>query len=112
MADEEYPHAQDRVLTAARLAIGHQRALNRREVHQAEHLAEQIAALAPPSGTQYLDIKCGNPSSEALLPHISRIAQTLDEVKDRLAAHPHIIVPLSSIQHLKIQCRVFKCLCH
>ncbi|KAK9811686.1 hypothetical protein WJX72_008344 [[Myrmecia] bisecta] len=48
IADREFLHSQSKPLMAARLRIAQQRALNRRDVQQATHLASQLAALAPP----------------------------------------------------------------
>lgn len=48
-ADERFPQAQSRVLRAARLAVAHDRALRRRELHAAMDIATQMAALASPT---------------------------------------------------------------
>lgn len=50
-ADERFPRAESQVLTAARLAVAHDRALHRRDFHAAMGLASQMAALASPTGS-------------------------------------------------------------
>lgn len=48
-ADERFPHSQSPVLAGARLAIAHERALHRGDIHAAMDLAAQMVALASPT---------------------------------------------------------------
>ena len=56
-ADERFPQAQSRVLRAARLAIAHDRALHRRELHAAMDIATQMAALASPTDSTDITVR-------------------------------------------------------
>ena len=57
-ADERLPAAQSRVLRAARLAIAHDRALHRRDLHAAMDIAAQMAALASPTDSTDILLRC------------------------------------------------------
>jgi hypothetical protein len=58
-ADERFPRGQSRVLAAARLAIAHDRALHRLELHAAMDLAAQMAALASPTDSTDMGLRWG-----------------------------------------------------
>ncbi|KAL4854908.1 Anaphase-promoting complex subunit 5 [Chlorella vulgaris] len=56
-ADERFPLGQSRVLAAARLAIAHDRALHRLDLHAAMDLAAQMAALASPTDSTDMGLR-------------------------------------------------------
>lgn len=57
-ADERFPAAQSRQLAGARLAVAHDRALARRDLHAAFDLAAQLAALASPTDATDITLRC------------------------------------------------------
>lgn len=56
-ADERFPQAQSRQLAGARLAIAHDRALARRDLHAAFDLAAQMSALASPTDSTDITLR-------------------------------------------------------
>jgi hypothetical protein len=56
-ADERFPLAQSRELAGARLAIAHDRALHRSEVHAAFDVVAQMAALANPTDSTDIELR-------------------------------------------------------
>lgn len=65
-ADERFPRSDSRVLAAARLAVAHDRALHRRDLHAAMDLATQMAALASPTDSVDILLRCGGLTAAAL----------------------------------------------
>ena len=96
-ADERLPAAQSKVLRAAKLAIAHERALHRRDLHAAMDIAAQMAALASPTDSTDITLRFGGSEGQGHW----RCCRTIALGRSSSPAHAS---PLGDCMHLAHTC--------